>query len=145
MALSTITAKTKITASTLNTVINAVNAIQTATPNAYITERWSSGTSWYRRWSDGWIEQGGMVAYTSNISSGKNADMTLTFNTPFNDTKYTLVATSNRSNCYTYEGSPSPYDYQNRFTTATVISFRNVNQSETSTGTKGATWYACGY
>ena len=26
---------------------------------AYITEKWSSGTSWYRKYSDGWIEQGG--------------------------------------------------------------------------------------
>lgn len=23
---------------------------------AYITETWVSGTSWYRKWSDGWIE-----------------------------------------------------------------------------------------
>lgn len=26
---------------------------------AYITEKWSSGTSWFRKYSDGWIEQGG--------------------------------------------------------------------------------------
>ena len=28
---------------------------------AYITETWSSGTSWYRKYSDGWIEQGGQA------------------------------------------------------------------------------------
>ena len=29
-----------------------------ATPNAYVTQTWRSGTSWYRKWSDGFIEQG---------------------------------------------------------------------------------------
>ena len=30
-----------------------------STPNAYVISTYSSGTSWYRKWSDGWIEQGG--------------------------------------------------------------------------------------
>lgn len=28
---------------------------------AYIVETWQSGTEWYRKWSDGWIEQGGFI------------------------------------------------------------------------------------
>lgn len=31
-------------------------------PKAYITETWSRGESWYRKWSDGFIEQGGYKA-----------------------------------------------------------------------------------
>lgn len=31
-------------------------------PKAYITETWSIGESWYRKWSDGFIEQGGYKA-----------------------------------------------------------------------------------
>ena len=46
MALSQITAKTKITASTLNGIIDVVNSLQTANPTAYITKTWVSGTSW---------------------------------------------------------------------------------------------------
>ncbi len=31
----------------------------------YVTETYVNGTSWYRVWSDGWIEQGGVSAYSS--------------------------------------------------------------------------------
>lgn len=53
---------------------------------AYITEKWSSGTSWYRKYSDGWIEQGGYisVAYGSNTT-------TVTFPKSFAGTSYTVV------------------------------------------------------
>lgn len=39
-------------------------------PNAYIVQTWKSGSSWYRRYSDGWIEQGGRV----NVLSGMRAN-----------------------------------------------------------------------
>ena len=95
MALSTITAKTKITASTLNTVIDAVNSIQTATPKAYITETYVSGTSGYRKWSDGFIEQWGEM---DNVSSGITP-ANISLHTPFSNTNY-------------YVSPPSLSDYQ---------------------------------
>lgn len=30
-------------------------------PKAYVTETWRSGEQWHRRWSDGWLEQGGRL------------------------------------------------------------------------------------
>lgn len=36
--------------------------ISLPTPKAYVTETWKSGANWYRKWSDGWIEQGGVVS-----------------------------------------------------------------------------------
>lgn len=33
---------------------------------AYITETYVNGTSWYRVWSDGWCEQGGLVSVNRN-------------------------------------------------------------------------------
>lgn len=45
-----------------------------------ITSSWRSGTSWYRKWSDGTIEQGG-YSTTNNI----------TFPTAFSNTNYTIV------------------------------------------------------
>ena len=83
MALSQITAKTKITASTLNTVIDAVNSIQTATPQRYVAAFWSSGSSWVRTWNDGFIEQGGKF---NPGSSG-----TMSFHTPFSNTDYKML------------------------------------------------------
>lgn len=36
-------------------------------PKAYITETWSSGSGWYRVWSDGFIEQGGSFTGSNYI------------------------------------------------------------------------------
>lgn len=62
-----------------------------STPSAYITETWKStdGTSWYRKWSDGWIEQGGSYK-TDSIYW---ASITLTV--PMKTTHYHCDATSN--------------------------------------------------
>lgn len=50
-----------------------------ATPNAYVTKTWHSGTEWYRVWSDGFIEQG-----------GHGTDSTCTFSKAFSNTDYTF-------------------------------------------------------
>ena len=91
----------------------------------YIKSAWSNGTNWYRNWSDGWLEQGG---------HGGSAG-TLTFNVPFNNTLYTLIAhTSSTSG-----GHPNDYN--------TI----ELNNQRTKTGTfinqyeaRGYDWYACG-
>lgn len=54
-----------------------------ATPNAYITETWKAGSNWYRKWSDGLIEQGGAFWTDSSYP-------TMTFNTPFSNTDYSI-------------------------------------------------------
>lgn len=54
-----------------------------ATPKAYITETWKDGSNWYRKWSDGLIEQGGAFWAGSPYP-------TMTFNTPFSNTDYSI-------------------------------------------------------
>lgn len=71
----------------IQNVMSAVNAVQENVsaipkPNAYVTKTWHSGTSWYRVWSDGFIEQGG--SYTSSDSSA----FTITLNKPMTTTYY---------------------------------------------------------
>ena len=44
--------------------------------SAYITSTWHSGTSWYRKWSDGFIEQGGSASCV-------NGSTAITFPTAF--------------------------------------------------------------
>lgn len=54
----------------IQNVMSAVNAVQASLENiVHIAETWKStdGSSWYRVWSDGFIEQGGL--YTSSDSS----------------------------------------------------------------------------
>lgn len=54
-----------------------------ATPKAYITKTWKNESNWYRKWSDGLIEQGGAFMADSSYP-------TMTFNTPFSNTNYSI-------------------------------------------------------
>ena len=47
----------------------------------YVTGKFTDGTNWYRKWSDGWLEQGG----------SSQAPATLNFLLPFADTSYRIV------------------------------------------------------
>lgn len=59
------------------------------TPNAYVTSAWRSGAQWYRRWSDGWLEQGGRLEL--EVSTGDTK--TLSLPTAFSNATYTTVVT----------------------------------------------------
>ena len=48
-----------------------------------MTSTYSSGTSWYRIWSDGWIEQGGRIT-SAGITS-------ITLLKPHKDTNYCIA------------------------------------------------------
>lgn len=94
--------------------------------NSVVVERYVNGTSWYRVWSDGWIEQGG------NIS-----DSTITFLKPFSNTNYTIT-TNNRNN--STSGNTATYN------DLSIYSNASYNKTTTSVFIRGAgTWYACGY
>ena len=56
-------------------------------PTAYVTETWKSsdGSKWYRKWSDGWVEQGGYEMPTSMGSM-------IAFPVAMKDKKYFLSA-----------------------------------------------------
>lgn len=64
--------------------VGAVEAKPILNAKAYITETWSNDTSWYRKYSDGWIEQGG--EYTKE----RDTNITVTFPVAFKDTNYTI-------------------------------------------------------
>ena len=55
----------------------ANNIVDLSRINAYITESYQSGSSWYRVWSDGWKEQGGK-ATTNNVTFLKKYNSTPT-------------------------------------------------------------------
>lgn len=86
-------------------------------------------SSWYRKYSDGWIEQGGLTNTMSNASK-------LTLNTPFRNTTYTFVAEAdfasyNWSSISTYE----------RTTTSVMLSIVHGGNAYSSR----VSWYACGF
>lgn len=114
----------------IQNVMSAVNAVQANVsaipkPNAYVTKTWHSGTSWYRVWSDGFIEQGG--SYTSSDSSA----FTITLNKPMTTTYYHCDVTGGY-NVSTERGWGFAYD-------KTLSNFKAVVVEP-----KG-TWEVCGY
>lgn len=94
----------------------------------HIVETWKSDASWYRKYSDGWIEQGGLMS-TSN---------TVTFHVAFSNTNYYVDVTWNGGKSEVFY----PSDWQitkssnTYFTTTATTNAHNV---------RGLCWYACGY
>ena len=118
-------------AETANTAKAAADAAQSAVdgvakPNAYVTTAWRSGSSWYRKWSNGFIEQGG-TATTSGAST------TISLHTPFTSTSYNVTIGEVKAENY-LEGS-------------SVISARataNFTIKRPASG-MSISWYAAGY
>lgn len=122
----------------IQNVMSAVNAVQAnltkiesdiaqlLQSNACVTKTWRSETQWYRRWSNGWIEQGGHGS--GNIC---------TFPTVFSDTNYTFVV--NHSSGYSsHPDWVACYENRtNRKTSSTGITTYENNS--------GWDWCACGY
>lgn len=78
-------------------VLTAVSQIQADVsaipkPKAYVTETWRSGDHWYRRWSNGWLEQGGRIKLQV-WTGGHSPNRTFSLPTHFSNTTYTTVVT----------------------------------------------------
>lgn len=92
-----------------------------------VVETYVNGASWYRVYSDGWVEQGGFVTSVSG-------DYTVVFLKPFADTDYTILKTM-----YTNSTGSSVQYKQFSFFSKTTLS------ATTATAAADFSWYACGY
>lgn len=61
-------------------------------PKACVTETWRSGAQWYRRWSDGRLEQGGRLKLEV-WTGGNDPNRTFSLPTAFSNATYTTVVT----------------------------------------------------
>lgn len=78
------------TSGNYNDLVNKPNI--PANPNAYVTQTWRSGDQWYRRWSNGWLEQGGRIKLQV-WTGGHSPNRTFSLPTYFSNTTYTTVVT----------------------------------------------------
>ena len=90
---------------------------------------WRSGASWYRKWSDGFIEQGG--DYRNKADWKFN---TITLHTAFATTNYFVVGQE-----WQYQGSSNDHKPNNMLKSKSTTSF------SLETFNPGSLWYACGY
>ena len=94
------------------------------------------GVNWYRKYSDGWIEQGGTF-------TGNGASNTVTLNIAFSDTNYTIVTHP--------KSRPTNATGDNNYlsciisTTATSFVFSYYDSDGTDKREGPVSWYACGY
>ena len=102
-------------------------------PIVRLVASWKSGTSWYRKYSDGWIEQGGYVTTSSNT------EQTINLHTAFSNTNYFLVKQLGFNGFYG-NGINGQYTSVWGLTTS---SFKTYGY--TTTGVNAFRWYACGY
>lgn len=92
-----------------------------------VVDTYVSGSSWYRVWSDGWVEQGGFATRSA-------ATQTVTFPKAFVDTNYN-VQISPRHTADSTDGRPPLI----RGRTKTGFTLNIYTSYE------GAYWLACGY
>ena len=98
----------------------------------YIVETWHSGTSWYRVWSDGWIEQGG----TSNISSRTT---TITLKLAYTNTNYGVLGTIRVT------GDPNNGNQTLMIAPISTTQIRGYLDWVNNSATLNCTWYCFGY
>ena len=99
----------------------------------YIVDSWRNGRNWWRKYSDGWMEQGGwvtMVAVKSNWGS-----TVINLHQPFIDTNYLCSALFPSINDGAYGTAGQPQEL-----TRSSFVMRVYNS-----GSAVEPWYACGY
>lgn len=97
-----------------------------------VVEEWHDGANFYRKYSSGFIEQGGLSI------SDSSADCVVTFPKSFATDDFTVVMTGNGK----FSGSAAPFYMQIYSFTRTSFTRHGRMDSNLS---ERATWYACGY
>ena len=110
---------------------NKLDKTANGTPVKFITEAYDDGTNWYRKWSDGWLEQG-----CSGVSISQS-QMTISLPAPFASAVYTLVTEVSQMGATSYGEGVSVQ-------TRTASSFTCHGYHSAGLITVPAMWYACG-
>lgn len=101
----------------------------------YVCETWSNGISWYRVWSDGWLEQGGVRV--GALFSG--AIQTLTLPKAYKNTSYTIAGLGvKKTSVWGYAS------IEERSVTSSSFRYAGMGSS-TQDGIVEFRWYTCGY
>ena len=104
---------------------------------AVVVKNWKSGNNWYRKWSDGWIEQGG-----NDYGTTYARDRSVNFHMAFTQNNPTVVlGCSQFSSKDAFHGGLSAD--VNPPVSKTGFSFKGAYNG--SSAINGCSWYACGY
>ena len=106
----------------------------------YVNKTWNNGSNWYRKYSDGFIEQGGITSYS------KTGIIKVSLPTAFSSTNYTLnvnplsklTSLSGLMSIGTWESYSGVVDTSRGTTWFTVSQYKEQEPINHM-------WYACGY
>lgn len=120
-------------------VLGALNSLDAKADRgaAYLVSKGGTSSNWYRVWSDGFIEQGGIKSF----SATKTPKASVTFPKAFSGTTYSFVGSFGREN-YDYDYSESDFAVYGRTKTGAtargMCGYVNARFIELM-------WYASGY
>lgn len=97
-----------------------------------VVESGKTSSGWYRKWSDGFLEQGGTVPTTTN------AEISVTLNKSFTTTKYNLQL------CGFGDNWVSGWGIRQKSKSLSYFVFY-IDTPGGATGITQADWYASGY
>ena len=124
--------------STLESVPYKTQVIGMGKEPAYLVSTNRIGAAWYRKWSNGFVEQGGVTA-----AKGNSSDLTVTLNQPFTGTDYFVYATP--VNTYSPTTSADNASYRGVFKYVGSIKMQTTTTFTFGNAMYAAIWFACGY
>lgn len=99
----------------------------------------NSDGSWYRKYSDGWLEQGGNLTINASSQQWQSTPSVITFLKPFGIDNYSLTWSDYAPNT----SSLSHGVKIAKTSTNATLTFFNIEKSSLNSGTN-FDWYACG-
>lgn len=102
--------------------------------NIYITDTYSDGNNWYRKYSNGWVEQGG---YIQSLFNDK-----VTLHVPMKDTNYTVLTGKNYNSSSV--GSSAAINVYSKTTTDFTVNGRGQGGSSYNEAISGS-WTVFGF
>ena len=115
-----------------NEVDGKLDRVIDSKPVRYVIDAYDDGTAyWYRKWSDGWLEQGG-------TSYGSAAWRVISLPIPFSTKNYTLLLTVDESTSTDSNISSVAYANKSTIKFECAVAFANALYSFP------ICWYACG-
>lgn len=128
------TAETRI-----STAETRISALENHGAGATVVESYRNDTEWYRVWSDGWIEQGGIISSmpTGNRNNTTNYS-TITLPKAFADTKYIVSVMVNSLT------ETSAIDTIVTLNKKNTTNFKTRNFDSGNSLQVSASWFACG-
>lgn len=107
-----------------------------ASPNIYVTQSASSESNRYRVWSNGFIEQWGLLNGPGTMGG------TVTFPKRFSNTSYIFVVTPNE---ITASGQMFTWYTEKKTTSSITSAIGSMSTSSAATGAPKQSWYAAGF